>query len=158
VRYLKSVLPVACFCAVLLEVQPCLAEKAGHNPLPNFDKRLHQAAPKQNTTASQEAALAELQRRDSTLRLEFDPISGSPRLISKPDGFLALAREKALQPRLLVAQDLSESARMAIRAFVDEHALLFGHGSKHFVALDSSEKQVPHCRWISVGRTLTVLA
>src|ERR1043166_585493 len=102
--------------------------------LPNLDKR--EEAAKSSTSAEQKKAAAELRERVPNATVEFDRVTGSPRFVSAGDGFLSGpdAQGKAISPAVAATIDKNDPHR-ATKAFLKQHAELFGHGPE---ALDKA--------------------
>ncbi len=102
--------------------------------LPNFDKRTVAT----NTTTAQtsfapsavQQAVAMLQSRVPGIKIDRDRILDSPRRIAAPRGFLTGpgGRGKALSDAAVDAVS-SDDPHRVIKAFLNEHAAVFGHNS-----------------------------
>jgi len=99
-------------------------------PLANLDKR-HDAGKADAPNGPKAAGLAELQRRSPRLKVEFDPVSGSPKSVSATDGFLTGPDGKgaAISPASLAGVAADDPHRVT-KAFLKEHRQLFGHGAE----------------------------
>jgi len=95
-------------------------------PLPNVDRRPHtqQDHPLPGERAQ---ALEKLQQSVPGLKVDFDPVQGSPRRLSSP---VALLTPK------LPPQAAPPHPRVIVREFLDRHRGLFGHGAE---ALDTAK-------------------
>ncbi len=99
--------------------------------LPNFDKRQDGAAKEQRLSEAGAAAAERLRARVPRLRIDLDEVLGTPKLVGSPDGFLSgpngegrgISPDKA---RALPAHD----PHRALKAFLNEHAAMFGHGAE----------------------------
>src|SRR6266702_5333706 len=99
--------------------------------LPNFDKRQDGAAKEKRLSEAGAAAADQLRARVPHLRIDLDEVLGTPKLVGSPDGFLSgpngegrgISPDKA---RALPAHD----PHRALKAFLNEHAAMFGHGSE----------------------------
>ena len=99
--------------------------------LPNLDKRQDGAAKEQRLSEAGAAAADRLRARVPHLRIDLDEVLGTPKLVGSPDGFLSgpngegrgISPDKA---RALPAHD----PHRALKAFLNEHAAMFGHGSE----------------------------
>jgi len=104
-------------------------QKPEQPPLANFDSR---QAPATSFAApsnlQQQSGVALLQSRVSGLRFERDTVTGGPRHLSASRGFLTGVGGlgQAVSPSALNAISPADPHRV-VKAFVNEHALLFGH-------------------------------
>src|SRR5437764_121949 len=78
--------------------------------LPNFDKRSGSAS---NVSQPQRAAIFHLRALVPQARVDFDPLTGAPKFISVPDGFLTPASASASDPHA------------PTKSFLREHSALF---------------------------------
>jgi hypothetical protein len=97
--------------------------------LENFDKRAVQRRNPLEAANEQGAALAQLQAQPGEIKVEFDEIIGSPRLISLGSWLShRTGRETgAIAPAALQAFPANDPHR-PIKAFLRQHSRLFGHG------------------------------
>ena len=90
--------------------------------------------------------MAQLQAQERDLKVEFDEIIGSPRLISSVHGFLTGPEGKtgAIAPAALQAFPVDDPHR-SIKAFLRQHSRLFGHGPEALTeARLQSDYVTPH--------------
>ena len=107
--------------------------KAG--ALENFDKRAVQRRNPREAANEQGAALAQLQAQPGEIKVEFDEIIGSPRLISPVHGFLTGPEGKAGAIALAALQAFpANDPHRTIKAFLRQHSRLFGHGPEALAA------------------------
>src|SRR5712692_2292264 len=103
-------------------------KEPGHATPADFDRR----QPRANPALSPEraAALAQLRERLPELQIDFDQIRGTPKRIAAADGFLSGAngQGRGLASRPLGAPP-DRDPHGPIKAFLNEHAALFGHGA-----------------------------
>ena len=97
--------------------------------LADFDRRQEKAAPA--AMADKFAKAAELRNRVPGLKVDFDPVRGSPKYIASTTGFLSgpAAQGRGISPLSLRALPANDPHR-AIKAFLNEHSGLFGHGAE----------------------------
>jgi hypothetical protein len=103
-------------------------------PLPNFDAR--PAASSAAVVAPEKsAAVAKLRQAAPGLRVEFEPVSGAPKEVSSADGFLTGpdGNGRAISAANLAGVSATDSNRV-IKAFLNEHRQLFGHGAEALAA------------------------
>jgi hypothetical protein len=96
--------------------------------LPNIDKREAVAPRQQGAIADQTKALTELRAQVPQIKVDFDPLIGSPKFVSVAGGLLSGpdGAGKAISPQA-GGYDKGEPHR-ATKAFLKEHSKLFGHG------------------------------
>src|SRR6266513_3636171 len=104
--------------------------------LPNFDKRPRANNIVAPAVGDQRKGLAHLVELAREAVVSFDAIAGSPRWISASDSFLSGPNGvgKGISPNAHRGIDAADIHK-PIKAFLNEHALLFGHDAK---ALDRS--------------------
>ncbi len=96
--------------------------------LPNFDKRPRQAAP---LPGEKQAATTQLAARVPGLAVHFDEVLGTPALISSPRGFLTGPQGMGKAVSASAAQAFpADDPHGPVKAFLNEHAALFGHGAE----------------------------
>lgn len=124
----------ACLLAVsgLGIVPRALAHLAPARPaLPDFDRRLQAGPAAPLLSPEGQAALARLKARVPALRVAQDPLLGSPRFIYSREGFLTGPGGQGLATSVGAAQAVpATDPHHAIKAFLNEHAALFGHGAE----------------------------
>lgn len=101
-----------------------------HPPLPDLDRRTHTRAQPPQLRPAQAAARERLRQRVPRLRTDFDPIRLSPHFVASPESFLTGPGGRGKG----VSADYGRRGRggdphWPVKAFVDEHAALFGHGA-----------------------------
>ena len=132
---------IACM-GLLLAMQSSYAfVQPEHERLPNVDVREQQNEPANQITTKDTKSTAPTARAKAEeyiqtnlpdFRISLDPRTGSPRHIISPNGFLTEPQGKgsAISTHALQSQSASDPDRV-IKAFVNEHATLFGHGADH---------------------------
>jgi len=97
--------------------------------LSNFDARGGRVASDTDGPATNAAAQTHLKALIPDVQLDFDPVIGSPSLISARAGFLTGpdGKGRGVSQATVGASTANEDHR-ATRAFLREHAALFGHG------------------------------
>ncbi len=100
--------------------------------LPNFDQRLTAPVPPTGSNT----AVARLRTEIPDAQVHFDAIVGSPRWVTSPSGFLTGpgGTGAAISPATLSQFATGDSNRI-VRAFLQQHRELFGHGPE---ALDTA--------------------
>src|SRR5436853_3772817 len=96
--------------------------------LPNFDKRASQPNA-EAVSAEQRRALAQLRMRLPATRVDFGPVTGAAKWVSTDGDFLSGSNGvgKAISAGAAAGLAAGEPHR-ATKAFLREHAQLFGHG------------------------------
>jgi uncharacterized repeat protein (TIGR01451 family) len=99
--------------------------------LPDFDRRQAKAAKEFRAAGEQRQAAALLAQAVPGLRVSFDEVVGSPRWVWAPEGFLSGPGGKggAIGAAALAAFPANDPHR-AVKAFLEQHAALFGHGAQ----------------------------
>ena len=99
-------------------------------PLANLDARTS-AAPLLVAPETAAAAAESLRRAVPGLMVEFDRVSGAPKMISSTEGFLTGPDGKGatIAAKNLAGFSAADSNRVT-KAFLQEHRALFGHGSE----------------------------
>ncbi len=108
-------------------------QKPAREELPNFDKRARQA----EEALHQHHADAEKKLREKLpkAQLNFDEITGSPKLVSAQDGFLSGKNASGRGISANVSADFpANEPHRATKAFLKEHRGLFGHGPEALAA------------------------
>ena len=99
-----------------------------HDELPDLDKRLDRLPKVKAPTPAHMAEVQKLQAQVPGLRVEQDEVRGSPKHIASTRGFLTGPRGEGKSVSSARMQKLPASdPHRSIKAFVDEHAALFGH-------------------------------
>lgn len=118
----------ALWLAVAATVLPSPAYRhPGHEPLPDFDKR-EGRTPAAVARASS-AELEQLGRRVRGARVDFDRLTGTPRVVGSTEGFLTGPRGEGRGVTAAAARFDRNDPHRPVKAFVQEHAALFGHGA-----------------------------
>src|SRR3954469_15483785 len=113
-------------------------------PLPNFDKREKLARTK--ITPGQSEAADRLKLRIHGAQVDIDPITGSPKFVASPHGFLSgpEGRGRGISPQFRQGIP-DQDPHAAVKAFLNEHSALFGHGAEVLdSAIISREYTTPH--------------
>jgi hypothetical protein len=110
--------------------------------LPNIDRRGAQGGPPARPAAAAEEARATLIERVPGLFVDWDPVTGAPKHVQSPRGFLTGpdgdgGAVKSPATRAVAARD----PLRAVKTFLTEHRGLFGHGPE---ALDRAPKKRDH--------------
>ena len=103
-------------------------EKPAHGQLANFDAR-RENAPKTNLPLEERLhAAADLRRRMPEAKADFDEITGSPKHVATPSGYLTGPRGEggAVTPEVARAVAADDPYR-PVKAFLNEHSRLYGH-------------------------------
>jgi len=101
----------------------------GGNGLVDFDLRRKSERP--SVSAAQEAAVAQLRARVPKVRVDFDPLTTSPRWVGSVNGFLTQAvRPMQSAPTGASAMVTTVDPNLPVKSFLDEYRDLFGHGSE----------------------------
>jgi uncharacterized repeat protein (TIGR01451 family) len=102
-----------------------------HPELPNFDRRQEQADREEVVSGDQRLAADRLRGLLPGVKIQFDPLTGTPNYISAAEGFLSghNGEGKAISATAAAAFSKADPYR-ATKAFLAEHKLLFGHGSE----------------------------
>ena len=112
-------------CLILAGPRAWAIRPPAQEPLANFDKRTAAAAP----AAGPAAAVAALQARLPKARVDFEIITGSPKMVSGTDGFLTGPDgHGGGVSAATAAQFAADDPHRATKAFLQEHRALFGHG------------------------------
>lgn len=106
-------------------------EPAHRHDLPDFDKRQEPGAKPKVVPPGKLAATAKLKQRIPDVRVEQDNLLQAPKYIGSTSGFLTGPNGEgggvaAGRKAVLAAQD----PHHPIKAFLDEHSQLFGHGAE----------------------------
>ncbi len=103
-------------------------------PLPNFDSREKSAAAAP-PTGTRKKARESLRSRLPEVDVDFDEVSGAPKFIRSPRGFLSGRNGSggAISAAAAAAIPASDRHR-AVKAFLNEHAALFGHDARRLDA------------------------
>jgi len=108
----------------------------GRVALPNFDRRTEATSTNASAPIEKQAALEQLRTRLPRVRVDFDPVSRSPKFISAGDQFLSASNGQGKAVSAAVASRFAATdPYRPTRAFVEEHRALFGHGPE---ALDKA--------------------
>src|SRR5688572_493590 len=104
-------------------------------PLPNFDKRRDQRADKPELPPARAVAASILEERVPGVKVTVDRLFGSPDFVASTHGFLTgpHGRGKAVQNALAAANNGQPHG--PLRAFLNEHSVLFGFSAE---ALDAA--------------------
>ncbi|MCX6927719.1 MAG: hypothetical protein NT154_31585, partial [Verrucomicrobia bacterium] len=105
-------------------------------PLPNLDKRQKQGAEPAALSADQAAAAAELRAQVTSLKVDFEPVTSSPKSVSALEGFLSgkNGQGKGISVGSLAGFAAGDPHRIT-KAFLKDHSKLFGFGPE---ALDQA--------------------
>ena len=126
---LARALAVFLVCLVVMGNSAAWAQIAAEG-LPNFDLR-EQSASKAAPGLPQEkqAAAEKLRGYDRQLKVEFDPVTRSPRFAGSAGGFLTGAAGEGKTVQSAGAIPASDPHR-GVKAFLNEHSKLFGHDAR----------------------------
>ncbi len=126
-RYMMGVMAglVICQLPMALAFQP---PAAGHEPLPNYDKRKTAASSTVAARPEQRQAAAALKATTPRLVLDRDARTGTPRWLAAGRGFLTgpVGSNRGLSRTALNAVSVNDPHRV-IKAYVNENSALFGH-------------------------------
>ena len=135
---------IAFFLALFTALVPA-AQILAANHLPNFDKRDGGLPSANAVSADQRDGAAQLRLRLPQARVDFDPITGAPKLISAGDGFLSGANGRGKSVSGSVGAAFAADPHGPTKAFLHEHSKLFGHGPEALdVAKVKREFVTPH--------------
>jgi hypothetical protein len=106
------------------------ASLASERPsLPNFDKRATQAQGGEVVSGEQQAAAAQLRTLLPQARVDFDPVTGAPKMVAATDGFLSGANGMGKAVSAAAASGIAANdPYRATKAFLKDHSKLFGYG------------------------------
>ncbi len=110
--------------AIVLPAWGLLPSKTAE--LGNYDKRVRAAVPVQGLTASSESAVAALKISVPDVRISKDSLLGTPSQITAAYGFLTGPGGRGVSDTSLAAFPADDPHRV-VKAFLNEHAALFGH-------------------------------
>src|SRR5881394_1130751 len=114
--------------AVLASAGFCF-QKPTHPPLPNFDQRRERVLLPAPVAQSRAGAVDRLRAQLAHARIAFDPVLGTPRLVSATDGFLSGPNGAGRGVSAAVAAGFAAGEEhRGVKAFLKEHRDLFGHG------------------------------
>jgi hypothetical protein len=105
-------------------------------PMPNLDKRQKRAPQPTALLTDQAAAVAELRAQVPSLKVDFEPVTSSPKSISAVQGFLSGqgGQGKGISAGRLAGFAADDPYRVT-KAFLKDHSRLFGFGPE---ALDQA--------------------
>ncbi len=131
-----------CFALIATLLWPCIsvyADEKDRSSLTNFDKRVSWQA-KKNLRPAQQVARNKL-KNAANAQAEFDPILGSPKWIHVQGGFLTEAGGEGRAVAAGTARQFDKDPDKPVKAFLQEHRELFGHGAE---VLDGAPKRRDH--------------
>ena len=117
--------------ALLIALPPLALpyQKPSHRSLPDFDKRAATSTNAPAVAAEHARAAASLHARVPNLHLDLDERTGAPRFVSARNGFLSGPRGQGKAISAEAAQAFpANDPHQPIKAFLQEHSALFGHG------------------------------
>jgi uncharacterized repeat protein (TIGR01451 family) len=97
-------------------------------PLPNFDKRADGLQTGDPVSGDQRSAEEQLRVRLPSARVDFDPVTGTPKMISAGDKFLSGTNGQGRAIAAATAAGFAGDPHQATKAFLREHSRLFGYG------------------------------
>ena len=104
--------------------------------LPNIDQRQREAAPAAAVPAERAAGAAAMQAQVPKSRVDFDPVTRAPKMVSATEGFLTGAGGQGRGVTAATAAAFrADDPHRATKAFLRQHRPLFGHGPE---ALDAA--------------------
>lgn len=121
-------------------------QQSARPQLPNFDRRAQAGAPGFAADAQRDAAAAQLRTQVAGLRIDLDPLFGTPKSVSSTSGFLTgpNGEGKSVRVEAAAAYAAGDPYR-SLKAFLDEHAGLFGVGAASLAEAEISRDHVsPH--------------
>jgi uncharacterized repeat protein (TIGR01451 family) len=101
-------------------------------PLPSFDKRTDGLQAGDVVSGNQRAAVEQLRLRLPLARVDFDPVTGAPKMISAGDKFLSGTNGQGRAISAATAAGFTGDPHRATKAFLREHRQLFGYGPEVF--------------------------
>jgi hypothetical protein len=105
---------------------------AARTPLPDFDRRTDGLQAGAAVSGDQRSAVEQLRARLPSARVDFDPVTGAPKMISAGDRFLSGTNGQGRAISATVAAGFAGDPHRATKAFVREHSQLFGYGPEIF--------------------------
>ena len=128
--FLKTVAVCSAAICLLLPLRAGAFVPPGHAPeLPDLDKR--REAPPKPLPPAKAAAAVKLRGQVRGLRVEHDGLLQSPKQVSSTAGFLSGPDGEGVAIAAAAARALPANDRhRAIKAFLNEHRPLFGHGAE----------------------------
>jgi hypothetical protein len=125
--------PVAFAVAAILagEIYSSAQVAPDRQRLPDYDKRAEQKIAGAAVSPEKKDALARLRAKVPGLEMERDSFLGSPKFIHSRDGFLSGPKGEGKGISSASAQSIpADDPHKAIKAFLNEHSALFGHGAE----------------------------
>ncbi len=97
--------------------------------LPNFDKRAGDEHAAERVASHQNSAIQQLRANLARVRVDFDPVTGGPKMVGATDGFLSGPNGvgKAVPAAAAIGIATNDPYR-ATKAFLGAHSQLFGFG------------------------------
>lgn len=118
---------VGVVCTAWLSGSAWAFKKPGGDRLPNFDQRQAAPAAAEAAPAGKQVAAAGLRAGRPDVRVDFDPVSGSPKWLASSCGFLTGPAGQGLAADALAGLPARDPHR-TIKGFVRQHRPLLGHG------------------------------
>ncbi len=110
-----------------------------HEALPNFDRRVEAIA----ITAEQQRSRGRLVTQLSAAKVDFDPMLGTPKFVRAGDGFLSGTNGVGRAVSGAMSRKFNAAdPHQPVKAFLDEHATLFGHGAEVLAAAQLQRESV----------------
>ncbi len=130
---IRYILGLSLTLALITPLDGVAFQKPAQPPLANYDARQTTQPVAALASPQNDAAVAPLRAQVSGLKLERDARNGSVRWLRAQRGFLTVAggAGKGLSQSFLDAVPASDPQRV-VKAFVNEHAALFGHDAGAF--------------------------
>ena len=122
--------------AALIPAAQAQVRPTNHVPKPDYDKRAPASQQSEALTGAQQA-VSRLKSQLPFAAVDFDELLGTPKFARAQDGFLTgpNGEGRAVSAKSLQSVSASDPDR-AVKAFLNEHASLYGHGAE---ALDSAK-------------------
>ncbi len=96
--------------------------------LPDLDRRVEGLQTSNAVSGDQQTAVEQLRVRLPSVRVDFDPVTGGPKMISAGDKFLSGTNGQGRAISAAVAAGFAGDPHRATKAFLREHSRLFGYG------------------------------
>jgi hypothetical protein len=125
------IVPICCAICALFLLNPTASPAflaPERSPLPNLDKRAGAIPLAENVQAEQRRAAERLQGQIPKVQVQFDPITGSPSLVSAREEFLSGPNGGGKAVLSSTASNFAGDPYGPAKAFLSDHAPLFGFG------------------------------
>ena len=120
--------PLAALLLITLAAKSPAFGPSTAEPLPDFEKRTEGLQAGSAVSDDQRSAAVELRARLPSSRVDFDPVTGAPKMISAGDKFLSGTNGQGRAISAGTAARFAGDPHQATKAFLREHSRLFGYG------------------------------